>query len=300
MQTVSSKTLEDIPVALTEFNCRGPYTTNMVDGMFVTQILGEVIKNNIGLATMWVSEWKWSPDQEPKSFLAVQDPDQDDYTPRPVYMPFYYYGKCFGDHMLKCQSSGSGINAYASRFSSGEIGVAVVNTSGSNQVVQIDLQNLADSIADKIDWYEVYANSIEPGDKKFYINEQSGVTAGGGPEEYHKVPPYRSSVEEDIRLDLPAYSINFVVISIKKKPVNVPDVRSSPTVMIFPNPALNRLEIKSDENYASFRIYTDSGMLVLSGKDPGPYIDIEKIYAGHYILQLQNKHRVDTLRFFKL
>jgi hypothetical protein len=272
----------------------------MVDGMFVTQILGEVIKNNIGLATMWVSEWKWSPDQEPKSFLAVQDPDQKDYTPRPVYMPFYYYGKCFGDHMLHCDISGSGIKAYASRFSSGEIGVAVVNTSGNNQVVQIDLQNLVDSIVDKIDWYEVYANSIEPGDKKFYINGQTGVTAGGGPEEYYKVSPYRSKVEENVVLDLPAYSINFMVIKIKEKPVNVADVRSLPEVLIFPNPAFNRLAIISDEDYTSFRIYTDSGMLVLSGNDPGPYIDIQKLYSGHYIVQLQNKRLVNTLSFLKL
>ena len=300
LSRVSSRTITEIPVALTEFNCRGPYTTNMVDAMFVTQILGEVIKNNIGLSTMWVSEWRWKEDAEPKSFLAWEDPGQPDYSPYPVYTPFYFYGKCFGDQLMKTDISGAGVKAYASRFESGEVGLALVNTNGIARTVKIDITGSEPFKPYQLDRYEVYANTIEPGDKKFYINGETGITPGGGPTDYYKVKPLRSEIEDSCIVKVKPYSMNFIVFKLRDITGDIPEEsKVSSAIRIYPNPAKNYLHVECRYQDLSYVIYSISGKLIKRGEILSGVIDITSLPQGHYLLKLVGKNEANTLRFSK-
>jgi len=203
------------PLALTEFNARGAYNASMFNGVFITQILGEIIKNGYGLATLWVSEWKWSEtDNESKGFLALSDPEQKDFSPRPTYLPFYYFSKCFGDNMVQSSSSNSAVKSYASTFTSGQAGVVLINTSSTPKTVKLLInKNSQPEQIDKLQWFEVYANTIEPtvaGYKKFYVNGQTGTTTGGGPD-LNLVKPYQTTYSAGNVFTMPAYSVFFVV-----------------------------------------------------------------------------------------
>lgn len=291
----TDKTLDDFPVALTEFNCRGPHTTTMTDGMFITQILGEVIKNKLGMSAMWVSEWKWKADREPKSFLAVEDPTQNDYTARPSYMPYHFYGKCFGDHMVNSSVSGDGINAYASKFSSGEIGIVVVNTNGYGRNVKL---NFTGFIPSELQWYEIYSNTIEPGDKKFYINGETGLTAGGGPDDFYDVPPYRSDYADNLSLYLPAFSINFIVA--KGMPNSIHAANPKDLIRIFPNPVQNKLFVDTEKKVEQYSIFNSAGSLVSSGSVLNNCIETADLERGYHLLQLIHENDIVNVSFIKL
>ncbi|PWD98442.1 sulfatase-like hydrolase/transferase [Marinilabilia rubra] len=211
VEKYTSKARDYFPVAMTEFNSRGPLNCTMVNGLFVSQLLGEFIRNGYGMANLWVSEWKWSvEDQESKGFLAVDDPDQPDYTPRQSYVPYHYYNKCFGDQMVKATSDHPDVSVYASTFSSGEVGVVVVNTSGTDKSVKLDMSGDSPS---KGYGYEFYANSIDAGDKKFYVNGETSSTFGGGPENLAAVEPYEVAFEDNSVISAKKYSVNFWVLT---------------------------------------------------------------------------------------
>lgn len=204
------------PIALTEFNSRGPYNCSMANGLFISEILGEIVENGYGLASLWVSEWNWNAAENAShSFLSKSDPEQDDYTPRQAYIPFYYYGKCFGDQMIHSSSTNTDIICYASSFSSGEAGLVILNKTSSAKTVKLRITENSENLGLKnIQWYEFYANTIEPstsGYKKFYINGLTSATSGGGPFPLNQVAPYQSTFNENNILSMPAYSVFYIV-----------------------------------------------------------------------------------------
>ena len=73
--------------------------------------------------------------------------------------------------LIPSSSDNNDLKVYASKFRDGEIGIVVVNETASDLSFNIDWSLITD--ADKynsVHWYEFYANSITPGDKRFYIN----------------------------------------------------------------------------------------------------------------------------------
>ncbi|MBS2213298.1 sulfatase-like hydrolase/transferase [Carboxylicivirga mesophila] len=215
VEKYTDKSRDYFPVAMTEFNSRGPVNCTMVNGIFVTRVLAEAIKHGYGMVDLWVSEWKWSETaQESKGFLAKDDPAQADYTPRQSYIPYQYFKRSFGDQMVKCSSDNADIQVYASTFSSGETGLIIINSNATAKTVKLDLETLNAEEAD-IYWHEFYANSIEANDKKFYINGQSGNTIGGGPDDFATIAPYKASYTNKHVIEARKYSVNFLVLKPK-------------------------------------------------------------------------------------
>lgn len=210
----TNKARDYFPIAMTEYNSRGMHNTTMMNGLFIAQILGELIKSGYGMGTIWVSEWNWNAtDLENKGFLARNDPDQVDYSPYPSYIPFQYFHRCFGDKMIEASSSDAEVHVYASTFTSGEIGLVIVNTSGTNKVLHLDMDNVLNGAQyDKIWWYDFYADNMDVGNKRFYINGQTGTTAGGGPDNFATIAPYQSAFSAANTIDSRKYSVQYVVL----------------------------------------------------------------------------------------
>ncbi len=206
----SGKPKGHFPVAFTEFNIQGKPTTSMMNGLFMADALGNLVKSGFFLSTVWVNEWNVS-DFETHGILAKNDPYQADYTARPSYTPYYYYGKCFGDLMVNTTLTGTeDVRAYASTFASGEIGVVLLNYSDTLQKVK---WQFADTT--KIDtafWYTVYADSIADGNTKFYVNGITSATVGGGPENLDSVFAYKAYFADSSLFPLLPNSVTYMVL----------------------------------------------------------------------------------------
>ncbi len=215
IEKYTGKARDYYPVAMTEFNSRGPMNCTMVNGLFVTQVLAEAIKNGYGMVDLWVSEWNWSEAaQESKGFLAKADPQQADFSPRQSYMPFQYIHSHFGDQMIEASSNNTHIKTYASTFSSGEVGLIIINTDANAHTVNIDLSTFATEEADMY-WHELHANNLEAGDHKFYINGETGTTTGGGPDNFANIAPFKAHLKSGKSFEAKKYSVNFIVLKPK-------------------------------------------------------------------------------------
>jgi len=117
---------DHFPVALTEYNCRGPHTTSFINACFTADIIGRIVENKYGLATRWVGEFPWKVGTH--ALFALDDPDQIDYSVRQAYPVYHYFNRAFGDHLIKSVSENNQIKVFASRFSDGKTGLVVIKT----------------------------------------------------------------------------------------------------------------------------------------------------------------------------
>ncbi|NPA35661.1 MAG: T9SS type A sorting domain-containing protein [Chlorobi bacterium] len=295
-------TLDHFPVALTEFNSRGNYTTNMVNSVFFTQILGEVMKNGLGLSTTWTGEWKYNPDDpdnQVKSLLAINDPDQYNYTPYPVFMSYYFYDKMFGDHMVASTVTNStDVNAYASRFASGELGISVVNPTAEDVAIAVTVNNAYNYKLTNVYWYEV-RGSFEYRNTKFYINEETGNTTGGGPDNYDQILPYGKIFNNGDTIVIPPYSSNFIVIKGRKSTGIFNTPKKYDDIRLYPNPVSEGIFINSDLNIAHYTIYDIAGNVLLQGVCNKNKIDVSFLNTGIYIVKLQTDKGERVIEFVK-
>jgi len=193
---------------MTEYNSRGYNTTTMANGLFTAYMISTIIKNRVNLATIWVNEWSVN-NNESHGILSKNDPNQNDYTARPSYIPYYYYPKYFGNTMVQCDVLGDDdIVAFASTFPSGEIGIVVMNYSDTTKEFSLNLNNT--NSYDLINWFEIYADNINEGNTKFYVNGETSTTIGGGPEDLDLVKPYRATYQQGNILLARPYSLNFI------------------------------------------------------------------------------------------
>ena len=218
IEVFSGKPAGYYPLNITEFNMKidgnqGEQTITMSNGLFIADILGTLVKNHYNLSTIWLNEWGLSgPNNNKTHGIIVRDGNENQiqWSVRPSYTPYYYYGKCFGDQMIKSEVSGSDdIRAYASKFSSGEIGIVAINF--SDQDKDIVFENIADY--DTVYWYSVNADNINAGNTKFYVNGQTSTTTGGGPVNLDNVPVNCAEISSNNNFTLPKYSANYIVLS---------------------------------------------------------------------------------------
>ncbi|MEM7366953.1 MAG: T9SS type A sorting domain-containing protein [Bacteroidota bacterium] len=289
VQSYTNKARDHFPLAFTEFNSRGTHTLTINNGLFVTQVLGELIEHRYGMSCLWVSEWRlqdngnWS-----HGFLAWDDPDQADYTARPSYMPFHFYGKCFGDQMLASQISGDqDIKAYASRFSSGELGLVIVNQSSTDKEVALSVDST--SIWKSVDWYEVYASDRNVGNKRFFINGQTSTTAGGGPENFDQIPPYHTGFDPGKTFTAKAWSANFLVIRVDSTSITAVDPVEDKRLLVYPNPTKDLLRIDYPFPLEAIEVWDKAGKLKRRMEGNGSSVDVSALSRGQYFLTIYSK-----------
>jgi hypothetical protein len=196
------------PVCMTEYNCRGPHTTTFINACFTADVIGRLVKNQYGLSTRWVGEWKWR--QGTHGLFAVDDPDQKDYSVRQPYMIYHYFGKCFGDYMVNSACSDQRLTVYSSVFSDHKKSLVVINPTGEDIRFNISTDSKGTAFT-----YEVYAQSISETDKKFYVNDLTSETPGGGPDDPGEIPAYRIRYNGNTIFESKKYSVSFIVLDEK-------------------------------------------------------------------------------------
>jgi alpha-L-arabinofuranosidase len=287
------------PVNLTEFNSQGEQTITISNGLFVADALGAIVKNHYNLTTIWVNEWGLS-NNETHGIIAKDDPNQADYTTRPSYTPYYYYGKCFGDQMIKSTVTGSDdIRSYASKYSSGEIGIVAINFSDEEK--KVVFENVANY--DTVYWYTVNAENTNAGNTKFYVNGETSTTTGGGPENLDDVPANRAKISADKYFILPKYSANYIVLTSSGTTTGFKDRSSNKNYCsVFPNPGNKQITITGKKSELLHLKWLNTkgqtvGSMVKLINDIGnkQVYDISVLPQGIYFV----KTKTATIKFYK-
>jgi hypothetical protein len=246
-QTAAGVTVK--PLALTEWNIfaeGSKQAASYINGMHAVLVLGELIRNEYGMAARWDLANGWSNGNDHGIFNQGDEPNVPKWNPR---APFYYmtlFQKYFGDEMIAADVSGSSsITAYASRFTSGETSAVIVNTGSKAETIDLEVANFGYG-------ENFYVYSLSGGSDngefslKVVINGKSGPYASGGPS-LATTPANRASLADGIRFSSPARSVQFVLI---EKGTNVITglEQGQDDLEVFPNPVEEALTIRSQNN----------------------------------------------------
>ena len=270
------------PIAMTEFNSKsGEREISMANAIFISQVLCEQIKNNIGMSLLWsfqngLDGYGGDHGMTSRNSTIIQNN-----IPRPVFYVYYYIGRFLGDKLLWSYSSDPEINCYISSFSNGEIGMVVVNTSSSNKVVEFN--STSSFIKDNFYWYEMNANNET--DKKIYINNITSNLSEGGPD-VKDVPAFYRPINNNFKFDIKPYSVNFIAnsddLTAIKKPIDT-------EIQVYPNPFDETIEINILEDNELVQIFNSNGKLILESKEK--LINTKKLSEGFYILKIVNSKK---------
>ncbi|TDN96638.1 T9SS type A sorting domain-containing protein [Sunxiuqinia elliptica] len=281
------------PVAMTEYNCRGAHTTTFINACFTAEVIGRMVASKYGLATRWVGEWPWK--EGTHGLFAIDDPQQKDYSARQAYMIYHYYGKAFGDHMVQATSSNPQIKTFASVFSDGKLGIVLSNATEKEMSINL-VHDKSDS--GKAWLYEVYATSVDPDDRKFYVNNQTSSTRGGGPDNFEDIPPYQINYTNKTIIKLKPYSVTFIVLSTQLLTKLDCTHSTSTSINIYPNPTHHQLFCNYQDKFEAEAIYNCSGYKVKTLNSNFP-VNVDWLKRGHYFLSLKSSHSRVVKQFIK-
>ena len=204
------------PIAMDEWNMfaagRRQQVSN-VSGLFGVIVVGEALRNKFGLAARWDLYNAWAGGNDHGLFSAGDEPGAARFSPRPSFYYLYYLQKTMGDQLLQANISGdTSIKAYPSRFSSGEIGTALVNTDTIATTVTIETHHFKPGRY--FYWYTLRGGD-DNGDfsGKVYVNENGAAGSVGGPADYATIKANAASTSPGIRVTIPARGAVFLVIA---------------------------------------------------------------------------------------
>lgn len=207
------------PIALTEWNMGAEGNKQMVShvaGIHAVMVLGELIKNQFGMASRWDIANGYNNGNDHGMFsMGDENNGTSKWSPRPAFYYQYFFQRFFGDRMVSSSVTGNNnVLCYASGFSSGEAGVVLVNKGTSTQIANINISNFK---AGSKYYYYLLNSDTENGDfsGKVFVNGTgpSGVT--GGPSAYSTLLARSAGVEGGIKINLPARSVIFIGIDKK-------------------------------------------------------------------------------------
>lgn len=217
-QVLQTGSLIQKPVALTEWNI---FATGLkqqvshINGMQGVLVVGEALKNKFGMTARWDLANGWSNGDDHGMFNIGDEPDGvAKWYPRPAFYHLYYFQKFLGDRLVDATTGSSGIETYASTFSSGQAAITLVNKTTAAQTVEVKVKNFR--LGNHFYWYTLTGgNDNSEFSRKVFVNGKGPSGASGGPADYATLTAYAASTQNGIKINLPARSV--VHIAIDKK-----------------------------------------------------------------------------------
>jgi len=208
------------PIALTEWNLfasGSKQNVSHIAGLHAVLTLGELIKNKFGAALRWDLANGWANGDDHGLFSWTDEPGAAKWNPRPAFYYLYYFQKNTGDRMLFSAVTGStDIASFASSFSSGQKAVVLVNKGTTEKTVTVKFQYFTPGSSF---YYYVLTGGTDNGEFSRMVivngNGASNGVAGGPADSYKTIKMYSSSVVGDIKIDVPARSVVFMVVDKK-------------------------------------------------------------------------------------
>jgi hypothetical protein len=212
---LTAKTRQIKPFALDEWNIFAKDSKQQVshiNGMHGVLILGEALKNKIGLAARWDFFNGWHNGNDHGLFSNGDEPNIPKGSPRPAFYHLYYFQKSMGDRLIEATKDTAGnYEVYASSFSDGKVGLTFVNKATAAINVKVKLNNF---IAGKrMYWYSLVGGD-DNGEfsRKVIINGTGPTLEAGGPSNYATIKPFSAVTANGTNVTLPARSSVYMVI----------------------------------------------------------------------------------------
>ncbi len=238
---------DNLPIALTEWNIfavGSKQQVSHINGIHAALILGELIRNQFGMAMRWDLANGWNNGDDHGLFARSDEPGVTEGTPHAPFYHMYYFQKYFGDVMVNSSVAGSSsIVSYASSFSSGESGIVVVNKGVTKQIVEIDLKNYPDA---KSFYRFVLTGGTDNGDfsRKVFVNGAGPAGEGGGPKNYDTLEAYGKSINGKVKFEAPPLSVSYILVSADSIPVATSNkTLEKSSFKIYPNPSDGKFNI---------------------------------------------------------
>lgn len=205
------------PVAMTEWNMwakDNKQQVSNISGQFAVIVQAEAIKNKFGMTARWDLLNGWENGNDHGLFSDGNEPGVAKWTPRPSFYYMYFYKKLLGDRMVPSASNTTAIVSYGSTFTSGQANVALLNTTGTAQVVEVKVTNF--KVGSRYYWYSL-EGSNDNGDfsRKVLVNGVGPTQAAGGPVDYATIKPYSAATTNGIKVSVPARGM--IVLAVDKK-----------------------------------------------------------------------------------
>lgn len=204
------------PVVMNEWNIfavGSRQQVSHVNGLHADLVLGELLKNEYGMSSRWNLANGWDNGNDHGMFNNGDEPDGvPRWNPRPAFYHMYFFQRFLGDRLIQSSIAGTtDIVTYASSYSSGEVGVTLVNKSGNPKVVEVQLQNFAKG--NRFFWYTLTGGS-DNGEfsRKVFVNGVTSTFASGGPANYADVTAHAAPISGGIRVTVPARAAIFMAI----------------------------------------------------------------------------------------
>ncbi len=157
----------------------------------------------------------WSNGDDHGLFNIGDEPDGvPKWNPRPAYYHMYFFQKYLGDRLVASSTSSPDLVSYASSFTSGETGVALVNKGNDSKSVEITFKNFRKGT--NFYWYTLTGGG-DNGEfsRKTLVNETGPAVASGGPANYKSINPYAGTTAGGVRVIIPGRAAVFIVVEKK-------------------------------------------------------------------------------------
>jgi hypothetical protein len=206
------------PIAFDEWNIQSVGSSQNVSniaGVDAAMTLGEILKNQISMASRWDLANGWDNGDDQGIFNIGDEPGAAKWNPRPAFYYMYFFQKYFGDRMVSATVNGNPkMYSYGSTFSSGEAGVVLVNTGSTNAAAIVTFKNY---LAGSNYYYYTLTGGADnaPFSHKVLINGVGPSGTSGGPANYASLPASTASVAGGITVMVPAYGAVYLVVDKK-------------------------------------------------------------------------------------
>jgi hypothetical protein len=294
VEKYTNKSGDHFPIALTEYNMRaGVKNSAMISNLFVSMVLGEVIKHGYGLVNIWDIANGYNTTSGDHGILSRNDPYVPDFTPHPSFFAYYYYKRFMGDVMVSSTHTENNLYLYASRFSTGEAGIILINPTDTEKTITMNLIDFKPG--QRAYWYSVAAN--DPEDRTIEINNNRGPENGFAPTNYWEIQPYSAPLGESFTFTAKPWSSNYIMLESDTNSNSTPPVSIS-------SPGNETTSSEGGDNISVFKNALQPGILFLTQKanytvlslqgttvqqGQGTVINLSTAPSGVYLLKLSNK-----------
>lgn len=206
------------PLVLDEWNIfstGSKQQVSHVNGMHAVLVLGEAMKQQLGLTARWDIANGWDNGNDHGMFSQGEAASgETKWLPRPAFYQMYFFQKTAGDRLIESTHSIPGTMVYATSFSSGETALAIVNTSTASYTTKIDIKNFIKG--DKYYWYTLTGdNDNGEFSRKVIVNGNNPEGIAGGPAAYSTLAARSAPAGSDIKIEVPARATVFIVVDNK-------------------------------------------------------------------------------------
>lgn len=204
------------PVVLDEWNMwakDSKQQVSNVSGGFALTVIGEVLKNNYGMAARWDLLNGWDNGNDHGLFSSGNEPGVSKWSPRPGFYYLYFFQKMLGDRLVSATSSDNVI-AYASTYTSGELNVTMINTSAFSINVAVKTKNFRKGSL--FYWYTLEgSNDNGEFSRKVLVNGTGPDGVAGGPSGYATIKARSATTSNGIKVKIPA--LGAVILTVERK-----------------------------------------------------------------------------------